>query len=138
MSSLTDLHETFIAQAERPMRFGALPVTPRTAALPIVPLDRWIDTGGALHKIYRFREPAHRDAFVVSLLSYERDVQHNAVITVTEGQVGLKLRTKDTDRVTEIDREYARYADVLYKDLVSRPSVVSSSSGEFELDDETV
>lgn len=127
MSKLTQLHEEFIEKAHRPMSFGGLPIRAREPEVPVVPMDRWREADGALHKTYRFREMDHRDAFVVALLGYERDTQHNAQIHIDESNVSLRIQTKTAERVTELDKEYARFADVVFKDLVSRPAVVVGS-----------
>jgi pterin-4a-carbinolamine dehydratase len=127
MPKLTDLHEVFIEKAQRPMSFGGLPIRARHPETPVVPMDRWREHEGALYKTYRFRETEHRDAFVLTLLGYERETHHNALIRIDEAEVSLRLQTKTTEKVTELDKEYARYADVVFKDLVSRPSVVVGS-----------
>jgi pterin-4a-carbinolamine dehydratase len=125
MSKLSRLHEEFIEKAQRPMTFGSLPIQAKHPQAPIVALERWREVNGALVKAYRFREGWMRDQFVVSLLSYERDVQHNAMIVIDEAEVVVKVQTKTQERVTELDKEYAKYADVLYKDVVSRPTMGS-------------
>ena len=127
MRQLQDLHEQFIEKANRPMTFGGLPIRPRLGELPVVPMERWHEADGALYKTYKFREPQWRDSFVLALLNYEREVQHNAQIRIDEGEVSLRIQTRTAERVTELDKEYARFADVVFKDLVSRPAVVVGS-----------
>lgn len=105
------------------MRFGALPIVPLQPEVPIVAMERWRDVGGALEKVYRFREQNMRDEFVIALLSYESNVQHHADMRLREGEVQLNLQTKDTQKITELDKEYARYADILFKDITSRPAI---------------
>lgn len=117
-----NLFYEFIENDKRQMTFGALPVQPKEQQLPIMPTERWRDVNGALHKTYKFRRQEDRNQFVISLLSYEQSVQHNAEFTITEQQVTIKVQTKNVDRVTELDKEYARYADVLFRDLVYSPS----------------
>jgi pterin-4a-carbinolamine dehydratase len=124
MPKLTQLHEDFIEKAQRPMTFGGLPVRTRAPEAPIIPMDRWKEADGALYKTYKFREPDQRDRFVLAMLNYERDVQHNAQIRIDEGEVSLRIQTRTAERVTELDKEYARFADCVFKDLVSRPNVV--------------
>lgn len=117
------IYEEFIAQSQRQMDFGALPVKPKEPEAPIFAVERWKEANGALYKTYRFRRMPDRDAFVVGLLAYEANVQHHAELRVEESQVDLRLQTKDIGKPTEIDKEYARYADVLFKDLVYRQDV---------------
>jgi|SRR5581483_644158 len=124
MTKLTQLNEQFIQRAQRPMQLGGLPIRARTPQAPIIPMDRWHEADGALYKTYTFREGDQRDQFVIALLAHERDVQHNAQIRIDEGEVSLRVQTKTAERVTELDKEYARFADCVFKDLVSRPNVV--------------
>lgn len=119
--SLKYLLEGFIEKANRPMTLGGLPVSPKEAEAPVLPVERWKTDGGQLSKTYKFRRPEDRNAFVQELFLYEQEVQHNATIIVTEGHVKLVLYTKDLDKVTELDKEYAKYADVLFRDLVYSP-----------------
>lgn len=123
MSEYRKIHESFIERASRPMQFDGLPIKAKTPEVPVVAMERWRDCDGALYKTYRFRRIEDRNQFVTSLLAYELMVQHNAVIEVTEESVMLKLQTKDLGKATELDKEYARYADVLFKDLAFRPGV---------------
>ena len=39
-------------------------------------------------------------------------------MVINEGFVVLMLQTKDIEKVTELDKEYAKYADAVYKDVV--------------------
>lgn len=112
------LREQFIDQSNRAMDFGALPVSPKRSETPIIPVDRWLEHNGSLCKTYRFRRTHDRDSFVMQLLAYEAAAKHNAEILINEDKVSLRLRTRDVNMTTELDKEYARYADVLFKDLV--------------------
>lgn len=100
------------------MTFGALPIRPSEPGAPVIPASRWREASGALYKEYAFRRSLDRDDFVVQLLAYEASVGHSAEIRIVSGQVSLRLSTHDTGHVTELDREYARYADVLFRGLV--------------------
>ncbi len=115
---LQRLHERFIEKANRPMDFGRLPVRPKQPDAPVIAIDRWQEAEGALYKTYRFRRSTDRADFVMQLLAYEASVHHNAQIKIDEGEVEIKLTTKDLEKVTERDKEYARYADVLFRGLV--------------------
>lgn len=119
--SLKKLHEEFIEKANRPMSFGALPIEPKEAEVPVIAVERWREVEGALVKRYQFRRPGDRDRFVMALLEYEHEVQHNARLVIEGDQVALRLVTHDVDRVTELDKEYARFADATFKDVVYSP-----------------
>ena len=119
---LQQLHEQFIEKSNRPMTFGALPVQPKEAEAPVLPMERWRAAEGALYKTYKFRRMADRNTFVMQLLAYESSTEHNAELRVNQDQVDIKVQTKDIGKVTELDKEYARYADVLFRGLVYSPS----------------
>ena len=111
MNHLKIIHESFIDKARRQMSFGRL---------PIVPVDRWklVDSPKRLHKAYKFISNELRNAFVEGLFEYEKKIGHNAKMVIEEYIVTLDVYTKDIDQVTELDKEYAKYADILFKDIV--------------------
>lgn len=104
------------------MTFGALPVTPQEPHVPVIAVERWREVDGALYKTYSFRRIEDRNLFVSALFAYEVNTEHNAQIRIDHDKVDLRLQTKDVGKATELDREYARFADVLFKDLVYSPS----------------
>lgn len=112
------INEAYVDMAQRKMDFGGLPVQPKEVEAPVLASERWREVSGALYKTYKFRRLDDRDIFITSLLAYEQNVEHNADITISGETVALKLQTKDIKKVTGLDKEYARYADVLFKDLV--------------------
>jgi len=120
---MSKLNEEFIAQARRPMQMGKLPIEPQDADVPVIAVDKWrvTESPKMLVKTYRFRRPGDRDRFVTSLLMYESQVQHNATIIIEEGTVSLRLVTKNVDVITGLDKEYARFADTSWKDIVYCP-----------------
>jgi len=119
--SLANLHESFINKAREPFVKGVLPVEPREAFLPIVPMNIWKKSQEQYIKKYEFREQKQRNEFIKQLLDYEDEVGHNAKMVINEDVVVVMLQTKDIDRVTELDKEYAKYADAVYKDVVHVP-----------------
>jgi len=106
------------------MNFDRLPIKPVEGDVAIIAVEKWkkLESPTRLRKIFKFSKQEARNRFVKKILAYEDETQHNAVITVDEGQVTLDVRTKDIDQITELDKEYARYADVLYKDTVYNPA----------------
>lgn len=101
---------------------GRPPIKAKEPTVPVLPMERWREAEGALYKTYKFRRPNDRNTFVMQLLAYESSTEHHAEIRIEEGQVDLKIHTKDLQKVTELDKEYARYADVLFRGLVYSPS----------------
>ena len=118
MRHLKNLHEEFIDTARRPMNFNRLPVIPTYSDTPIIPTNRWATIQNSLNKTFSFRLKEQKNDFVRQLLIHEEEVGHYATITITKDDVALKLSTGDVDKVTELDKEYARWADELYKDVV--------------------
>ena len=118
---LAKLHEEFIDSSRRSMRFGRLPIDPREVELPVVPMDKWKLEGDPKHltKTYRFNRSGDRNSLIRALLDYEEQVQHHALLVLDEDMLQVKLITKGTERVTEIDKEYAHYADQAFKDITS-------------------
>jgi pterin-4a-carbinolamine dehydratase len=116
--NLKKLHESFIEKANRPMSFGKLPVEPKQQEVPVIAVERWREVDGKLLKTYHFRREGDRDTFLLGLLDYEKQVKHNALIVIQGDKVAVRLMTHDTDRISELDKEYAQYADIIYKDVV--------------------
>lgn len=115
---MRQLHEEFISAARKPMSFGRLPVLPREADVPLIPSSKWINKDKMLKKSYQFRLKEQKVIFVKELLDYETEIGHNAKILIEEDRVTLTLQTLDIEQVTELDMEYAKHADVLFKDVV--------------------
>ena len=112
------LHEEYISRANRPLEFGGVPIKPKAPEAPILPMERWREVEGALYKTYRFRRSEDRNTFVMQLLAYESTTEHNAELRIAQDTVDVKVQTHDLCKVTEIDKEYAKYADVLFRGLI--------------------
>ena len=92
---------------------------------PIIAVNRWmLKTVGErkfLEKCYTFRRHEDKSKFINEILNYEVEIGHNAQIEIgfeEQEYVLLRLWTHQIDIVTELDREYAKFADVLYKDIL--------------------
>jgi pterin-4a-carbinolamine dehydratase len=118
MKQLRQLHEEFIDRARRPMDFGRLPVMPRGKDVPVIVSDKWKKSDKSLVKTYKFISNELRNDFVRQLLIHEESSGHHSTMTIQYETVTLVLQTHDLDQVTELDKEYARHADELYKDVV--------------------
>lgn len=88
----------------------------------IVPIERWIDEPEFLQKTFKFRRAIDRNDFVVELFEYEKQIKHLGKIEIVDDSVTVTLQTKTIELVTELDKEYAKFADVLYKDISCRVS----------------
>ncbi len=89
---------------------------------PIIPVNRWIlENKRLLRKNFAFDTMSQRNWFVSELMEFEGKNGHAAQIMVSELSVELQLSTKGVDVVTELDKEYAKFADVLYADVMYVP-----------------
>ncbi len=125
---LLEIHEDYIARtnSRQPMRFSSLPISPINkkaipGAVPLVTMQRWKKDDGPLVKTFKFRTLESRNAFIRGLLEHEDEVQHRARININDDSVTLVLFTKDTNTASELDNEYAKFADMLFKDAVMVP-----------------
>jgi pterin-4a-carbinolamine dehydratase len=118
---LSHLHEGFIEQANRPMDLGGPAIRASKPVPIIVPVERWQESEKGLTKRFLFRRPEDRTRFVIDIMEYEDQVQHHAEMVLREGEVTITLLTKDVEKITEMDKEAARFADSAYKDCVFSP-----------------
>jgi 4a-hydroxytetrahydrobiopterin dehydratase len=71
----------------------------------------------SLTKTFSFRSAAKVLQFVSSLLRYENKHQHNAQILIDHLDVTITLSTKDLDKVTSLDLEYAKECDFVFGEI---------------------
>ena len=55
--------------------------------------------------------------FVVAVLQYEDRVKHSAKITIGYPEVVIEVWTHRLEEITDMDREYCREIDYIYKEL---------------------
>lgn len=107
---------------ESPGNSSQNPVKPKERPnVPIAATTRWIKNDEGLVKTFRFKESEQRDRFVSALLEYETQIQHHGTIVVRSDRVGIMVMTHDLGSVTEVDKEYASFCDVLYRDITYSP-----------------
>src|SRR5262245_44444574 len=112
---LSKLHESYLKTAEMPLfATHKLPVVPKQQNNVIIPTSKWMNNDGCLEKTYHFLSIKIRNQFIADILEYEESVGHNATMFIKERSIELSLTTKDTDKISELDKEYARHADLVY------------------------
>lgn len=125
MKKVGPLVETFLKNKRTiPSQNSDYVVVKRTnTQIPVLATNKWefIDGNTAIKKTYSFRLHSQKADFVKELLDWENDLGHHAVFTIKELSVTLTVRTQGVGMVTEIDKEYADFADVLYKQVVYDP-----------------
>lgn len=117
---LTDLHENYIRNAERPM-FDSHDV-PITVAIdpskPLIAIERWAKINNCLQKKFIFISSELRNKWLGFIFEYESAVGHHATLLVNHEHVFVRLQTNDIQKITELDKEFARFADSAYKDVL--------------------
>jgi len=115
---LVDLHRDFIERSVRPSIYRDLPIRVANQDKIIIAVEKWRIQNKKLTKKYFFENFDDRNRFLKSLFEYETQVGHHASFVIEELNVTISLITKDVDKVTELDKEYAKYIDIIRKDLV--------------------
>lgn len=112
MKTIVDLHENFIRRAEAP-------IIPRAAQnLPVIVTDKWSkQADGSMKKQYSFIDNSARNSFLQQVLDFEESSGHNARILVENEKVEISLITANVNSITELDKEYARFADSVHREL---------------------
>ena len=108
---------------------GDWTIEPSPSAENIAPLragNRWITaSGGSLFRRFSFLDNAERNRFVYDLLEFEQNVGHFGTLKVTDKQVMLALITDGLGIATELDKEYAQAADMIYREVISLSGTLS-------------
>jgi len=91
--------------------------------IPVLATTKWelVDNKSGLKKTFVFRTHEQKCEFIKELLEWENDLGHHAKIDIEDKSVNLLVKTENVGIVTEIDKEYADFADVLYKQVVYNP-----------------
>lgn len=89
-----------------------MPVTPKR-------VSRWerVASPRRLHATYEFKTQNEYALFLAEVLVYERETGHRAKIVCDYPTVTIEVYTKDVNEITEIDLEYAKAADDIFKDV---------------------
>lgn len=86
--------------------------------LPVTPVKSgWekLQSPERIRRTFTFIDRNALHDFISMLLQYEDQVMHHGRHTVDHDQVSVEVYTKDIDRVTKADLDYARSVDELYK-----------------------
>lgn len=123
MRSLALLNEAFIERANRSVIHN-VPISVKAARnLPILPTDKWVpitlpDGTCALSKTFDFQNNEFRDRFIMGVLEYENHCEHRARVMFSDMKITIVVGTKHIDIVTELDKDYTKFCDTLYRDTV--------------------
>lgn len=117
---LVELHKEFIDRSIKPMISHDLPIKVSNPDRPIIAVEKWKVINGKLNKKFMFENYDDRNRFIKSMLEYEVQVGHHASYEIEKLEVSIHLITKDVNKVTELDKEFAKYANTVRKDLIYR------------------
>jgi len=70
-----------------------------------------------LSKIYSFNKSTHVKEFISEMIDYHSRYKHEGDIQINQNKVLVEVHTKDLNNLTELDYEYSRMADLIYKDI---------------------
>lgn len=70
-----------------------------------------------LTKKFEFPSTDARNYFISEMLQYEKETSHNAMICIEGKDVTVEVYTHDLMSVTELDKEYAGYCDLVFSDM---------------------
>lgn len=118
---LVELHREFIDRTKRPMISNDLPIRVSNLDKPIIAIEKWKVEDGKLSKKYMFESYDDRNRFLKSIIEYETQIGHHSVLEINDLSIKMCLITKDVNKITEIDKEFAKYADIIRRDLVYKP-----------------
>jgi len=121
--TLLEINSKFIKRSQK-MIFEniELPVkvTDEREALAINPMHKWtiLEDPKRLVRQYDFRLRDQKRDFITGLLDYEDETSHQSKMTLFDDSVQVEVWTKGIDQPSELDKEYAKFADSLYRDIV--------------------
>lgn len=116
MNSLKKIHKEYFDRKFKSSKFS-LPITVSEKEVPVIATSKWRIEDSFLVKDFLFETNSTRNEFIKEILDYESKISHNANISIFENSVEIKLITKNLNQITSIDKEYAKYCDVLFKEL---------------------
>lgn len=81
--------------------------------------DTWevVESPKRLIKDFEFSEFARMADFLSEMLEYQEEVNHHAKVTIDYRTVRVESYTHDVDDITELDKELADAADMIYRDV---------------------
>lgn len=88
---------------------------------PIIPTrNTWevVDSPERLLKRFEFSERPRLMDFVEEVMAFEDQKGHHSMIRIDHLTVDVEIYTRDLNRITELDREFAMTVDQIYRDVL--------------------
>lgn len=95
------------------------PISPKEKEFELRISNKWylIDKT-KLQKTYSFRTIKERNSFMLQVLEFENEQAHHADITIKSKDVIFVVFTKNINAITDLDKEYAKTVDAIWKDII--------------------
>jgi len=96
-----------------------LPVKINSHSVPIVPQSDWVtlENKSRLRKTFEFEDRDSRLAFVIQLLSINDNTSDRYKLLIDGGAVIVGINAQDGDFLSDKDKQFARRADDIYRDI---------------------
>lgn len=113
MSSVSDFMNGYFKEKEtdRFLINESTPIRPERNTWDVV------DSPERLIKRFQFQDRSRLADFVQEVMRYENRVSHHSMIRIDHLTVDIETYTHDLNRITNIDREFAKVADLIYEDI---------------------
>lgn len=122
---LGQIMESFVARSREstvPTNLGPVRLVKEEPKGPVIPMNRWFfEEKKRLRKRLVFSSLETRNEFLTHLFNYEAVKQHHGEISVTGTTVEICVWTPNLDTVTDLDKEYCKHVDILYRDVNYTP-----------------
>ena len=69
-------------------------------------------------KNFKFKSRSRLSDFVSTVLEFEDEMNHHGEIQIKYDEVMISVYTHDVNRITELDQEYSRSVDLIYRDVL--------------------
>jgi len=90
-------------------------------SVPIMPeVCSWevYDDPERFSKTYKFQERNRLRDFIRDLLTFEDNFDHHGTHKIANNSVTVEVYTHDVNKITELDQEYAKMADMIFQDVL--------------------
>lgn len=67
---------------------------------------------------FKFESRPRLISFVNYVLSFEDEFHHRGEIRIDDKEVDISVYTHDVNKITELDKEYVRHVDNIYRDVL--------------------
>lgn len=114
------LSNYFVDEVKEPSRQPGL-LSENLRPLPVAPSNcEWEvhDSPERFSKTFNFSSKKSVASFIQEILSYEAFVGHDGSHKIDGFDVTVEVYTHDINRITEIDQEYVKQIDDIYRDVL--------------------